>query len=295
MARQSGLGKGLGALIPVAPSNIGDGLQDIPVGMIRPNPNQPRKVFNEEALASLAGSIAEVGVLQPILVRRQGEFFEIIAGERRWQAAQRAGLSTVPGVVQDRDEFESLQLAIIENLHREDLNPLEEAAAYQQLIDEFGLTHEAVAERVGKSRAAVSNTLRLMQLPARIQRFVMDGQISAGHARALLGSPDRRFQEELGSKIVEKGLSVREVEGIVKSSVVSSDSDPKEEPPGRAAVATVRPAVVVEVERLLGESLLTGVSIDLRKGSSGAIRINFSDIGDLHRIASAIVDPRRDY
>lgn len=297
MVRQSGLGKGLGALIPVPNQRYTEGLQDIPIGMIHPNRFQPRKVFSDEGLSALAASIAELGVLQPILVRRQEDGFELVAGERRWQAAQRAGLTTIPAVIQDRDDLASLQAAVVENLHREDLNALEEAAAYRQLIDDFGLTHDAVAQRVGKSRASISNTLRLLQLPASIQRRVIDGTLSAGHARALLASPDRKLQESLADSIVEGGLSVREAEELVRRTLVGDEEDVVESPSPAASgksspsTANLRPAVVLEVERLLSESLLTSVSIDLKKSGSGVVRLDFADLGDLHRIASLIVDP----
>lgn len=291
MARQTGLGRGLGALIPVQADRFGEGLQEIPLVLIVPNPLQPRKVFSEEALAGLTASIAEVGVLQPVLVRRSGDSFVLIAGERRWQAAQRAGLATIPALVQERDEMASLQLAIVENLHREDLNPLEEAAAYQQLIDDFGLTHEAVAERVGKSRAAVTNTLRLLQLPSSLQRQVLEGKLTAGHARALLGIPDRRVQEQLAAQVARDGLSVRQTEELVRVRQEASGSaapamTPTISPP------SPRPAVVVELENLLGETLLTKVAIEMKRAGAGTIRIEFGDLSDLHRIASAIVDPQ---
>ncbi|WP_298342717.1 ParB/RepB/Spo0J family partition protein [Ferrimicrobium sp.] len=298
MARQSGLGKGLGALIPVPSERFAEGMQEIPIGMVRPNRFQPRKAFSDEGLAALALSIAELGVLQPILVRRHDDGFELVAGERRWQAAQRAGLTTIPAVIQDRDDLSSLQAAVVENLHREDLNALEEAAAYRQLIDDFGLTHEVVAQRVGKSRSAVSNALRLLQLPSSVQRRLVDGSLSAGHARALLGSPDRKLQEQLADTIVDGALSVREAEELVRRST-------GEVQPGTGAsvlqessrgdrgmpVGNVRPAVVVEVERLLSETLLTSVAIEVKKTGSGVVRIDFADLSDLHRIASAIVDP----
>jgi len=293
MARQSGLGKGLGALIPVANERYSEGLQEIPIGLVHANRYQPRKRFSEEGLSALAASIRELGVLQPILVRRQDDGFELVAGERRWQAAQRAGLTTIPALIQERDDLGSLQAAIVENLHREDLNALEEAAAYRQLIDDFGLTHEAVAQRVGKSRVAVSNTLRLLQLPASVQRALVEGTLSAGHARALLGSPDRKLQERLAESIIAEGLSVREAEELVRQTVspVSEAVDVQREEPVKDAVPKLRPAVVVEVEGLLSESLLTSVSIDLKKGGSGVIRLDFADLNDLHRIASSIVDP----
>ncbi|MCL5948132.1 MAG: ParB/RepB/Spo0J family partition protein [Actinobacteria bacterium] len=221
MARRSGLGRGLGALIPAESVNYGDDkLREVPIGDVRPNQLQPRMVFNEEKMASLAGSIREVGLLQPILVRQVGaKEYEIIAGERRWRAARRAGLQTITVIVHETDESGSLEKALIENLHREDLNSLEEAAAYQQLIDDFGYTHDQVARRVGKSRSAISNTLRLLQLPATVQKVLADNSISAGHARALLATPDRVMQEEIAQRIVSENLTVRMVEDIIKQLV----------------------------------------------------------------------------
>ena len=218
MARRSGLGRGLGALIPAESVNYGDDkLREVPIGDVRPNQLQPRMVFNEEKMASLAGSIREVGLLQPILVRQVGgQEYEIIAGERRWRAARRAGLQTITVIVHETDESGSLEKALIENLHREDLNSLEEAAAYQQLIDDFGYTHDQVAQRVGKSRSAISNTLRLLQLPATVQKVLADNSITAGHARALLATPDRAMQEEIAQRIVSENLTVRMVEDIIK-------------------------------------------------------------------------------
>ncbi len=209
MARRSGLGRGLGALIPN--EVVGDkssALLDIPVVAIRANPHQPRTAFDEESLASLTASIREVGVLQPVLVRAAGEgAYELIAGERRWRAAKRAGLPTIPAIVRESSDVHSMEQALIENLHRADLNPLEEAGAYQQLIEDFGLTHEQLSQRVGKSRVTITNTLRLFQLPPAVQKLVGDGQLSAGHARALLGTPDRAYQEALARKAVAEQLS----------------------------------------------------------------------------------------
>ncbi|HLH99328.1 MAG TPA: ParB/RepB/Spo0J family partition protein, partial [Acidimicrobiales bacterium] len=219
MARRSGLGKGLGSLIPTeVTGDRSSALLEIPVGAIEPNPHQPRRNFDEEALASLTSSIRELGVLQPILVRRIGDDrFELIAGERRWRSARRAGLATIPAVVRDSSELASLEAALVENLHREDLNPLEEAAAYQQLLEDFGLTHEQLSVRIGRSRAAITNTLRLFQLPPPVQKLVGEGQLSAGHARALLGTPDRSFQEALARRIIDEQLSVRAVEEAVRA------------------------------------------------------------------------------
>ncbi len=217
MAARGGLGKGLGALIP---ANVGEqvsGLEEVLVADVRPNPYQPRSHFDEEALASLAESIREVGVLQPILIRPVEGGYELVAGERRWRAARRVGLQTVPAMVRDTDDASALEHALVENLHRSDLNVLEEAAAYQQLIEDFQLTHEEVAARVGRSRAAVSNTMRLLQLPPTVQRLVRDGSISMGHARALLGTPDRAFQEQLARRAVSDDLTVRAVEEAIRA------------------------------------------------------------------------------
>ena len=224
MARRSGLGRGLGALIPPeaagATGGGGDGgsaLRDVPVSSIRPNPNQPRRHFDEESLSALAASVRELGVLQPVLVRDVGEGeYELVAGERRWRAAKRAGLPMIPVIVRTVDDVASLEQAVVENLHRQDLNPLEEAAAYQQLIEDFAMTHEQLATRVGKSRATVTNMLRLFQLPPTIQKLVAEGSLSAGHARALLATPDRAYQESLAKKAVQEGLSVRAVEEAVR-------------------------------------------------------------------------------
>src|SRR3954471_1870417 len=241
MARPGGLGRGLGALIPTGVvSNDEIGLQEIPISSIRPNPQQPREHFDEESLAALAESIREVGVLQPILVRAAGDGFELIAGERRWRAARRIGLQTIPGIVRTADDASMLQQAIVENVQREELNPLEEAAAYQQLIEDFSLTHDDVASRVGRSRTSITNTLRLLQLPPAIQRYVKEGQLRMGHARALLATPDRAFQEQLAKRAVAEDLSVRSVEEAVRSRTgeakparpSGSRNDPKMRPPG---------------------------------------------------------------
>src|SRR6202050_4396601 len=222
MARRSGLGKGLSALIPSEATGESDSLlRVVPISHIRPNAFQPRSHFDEESMSSLATSIKEVGLLQPVLVREllpeEAGTYELIAGERRWRAARRAGLQTIPVLVQVADDVASLEQALVENLHRVDLNALEEAAAYQQLIDEFGLTHEQVATRMGKGRATVTNTLRLLQLPAGAQRALAERTISAGHARALLGTPDRTLQDKLVEQITSEGLSVRAVEEIVRA------------------------------------------------------------------------------
>ena len=212
MSREkTGLGRGLGALIPsTSTSKEGSyysettGYQDVPIGSISVNPYQPRDVFDEDALNSLSLSIREVGVLQPVLIRRKSsDTFELIAGERRWRAAKRAGKETIPAIVRDVEDLTSLEHALVENLHRQDLGPLEEAAAYQQLIDDFQLSQEAVAKRVGKSRPAIANALRLLQLPSSVQGFLMDGRLTAGHARALLGLPSPQEQDQLADRAIK--------------------------------------------------------------------------------------------
>ena len=285
MARPSGLGKGLGALIPTADlADVGTtDLQDLPVGVIDPNPNQPRAYFDEEALVSLTSSVVAVGVLQPVLVRpTDGGRFELIAGERRWRAAKRAGLQTVPALVRSVADADALEQALVENLHREDLNPLEEAAAYQQLMEDFGLTQEQVANRVGKSRSAVTNTLRLFQLPPSVQKLVAERKLSAGHARALLGSPDRLFQETTARRAVAEELSVRELEELVRQHV-EADQEASDEGDASRRVAPLRPAGLVELEELLSAHLDTRVSVTMG-AKRGRVVVEFATVEDLERI-----------
>ena len=310
MARRSGLGKGLSALIPSeATGDSTSLLRVVPISHIRPNLFQPRSHFDEESMASLAASIKEVGLLQPVLVRElsgEAESYELIAGERRWRAARRAGLQTIPVLVQVADDAGSLEQALIENLHREDLNALEEAAAYQQLIDEFGLTHEQVATRMGRGRATITNTLRLLQLPAGAQRALSERTISPGHARALLGTPDRALQEKLVLRIIDEGLTVRAVEEIVRGDVVDLHvvPPPAEEEPAPAATAEAssstgdaarRPSVrklpepgVLELEELLSTYLNTRVKVDIQN-RRGRLVVEFATLEDLERIYRAMV------
>ena len=293
MARRSGLGKGLGSLIPTT-ERLQDSdaiLRELPISEIVANTYQPRSHFDEEALVSLSASIRSVGVLQPILVRELGEdSYELIAGERRWRAAKRAGLQTIPAIVRTAEDEGSLEQALVENLHREDLGALEEAAAYQQLIEEFKLTQDQVATRVGKSRSSVANTMRLLQLPTSIQRLLGEGQISAGHARALLGTPDRAFQEKLAKAIVSEKLTVREVEDRVRE----HDGDPVPTAGGTAVEGTkpataVRPAPLLELEEMLSEHLDTRVAVSMGQ-RKGRIVIDFSTLEDLERVYRVIVD-----
>ena len=292
MARRSGLGKGLGALIPsdvlpavAAEDALSPGLLEVALSQIVPNRFQPRSHFDDETLASLTASIRELGVLQPVLVRRSvNGTFELIAGERRWRAAKRAGLATIPVIVRTANDTLALEEALVENLHRADLNPLEEAAAYQQLLEDFTLTHEEVARRVGKSRAAVSNTLRLFQLPPAVQRFVLDGQLGAGHARALLGSPDRSFQEVLARRVVAEGWSVRQVEEAVsRRNGESGGKSPK-------GSGRLRPPGLLELEELLSDRLDTRVNVTMG-AKRGKVVIDFVSLEDLERIYRAMSAP----
>jgi len=285
VARPGGLGKGLGALIPQGAAErsvgaaAGPGLQELPIAAIRPNPYQPRDRFDEESIGALADSIREVGLLQPVLVRPAGDGFELIAGERRWRAAKRAGLQVIPALVRHTEDRNALEQALVENLQRDDLNPLEEAAAYQQMIEDFSMTHEQVAATVGKSRAGVTNTLRLLQLPPSIQRAVRESQLSMGHARALLGSPDRAFQETLARRIVKEDLSVRAVEDAVRERAEGGEPDP-----ARTAPTRMRPAGLIEIEEMLSEHLQTRVKLRLGGGGKGSLTIEFAGLEDLDRI-----------
>ena len=293
MARRSGLGRGLGALIPPeAQSSTTSALREVPVASVRSNPHQPRKHFDEEGLAALAASVRELGVLQPVLVRSLGDDgYELIAGERRWRAAKRAGLSLIPAIVRTVDDTLSLEQALVENVQREDLNPLDEAAAYQQLLEDFHLTHDELASRVGKSRAAISNTLRLFQLPPSVQRMVAEGRLTAGHARALLSTPDRAFQEALAQRVVTDGMSVRAVEEAARqhnagpAAVGPAAGAPSSTPPG----GRLRPPGLLELEELLSTHLDTRVAITMG-ASRGKVTIEFATLEDLERIYRAMTD-----
>jgi len=288
VARPGGLGRGLGALIPTGVvSNDEVGLQEIPTASIRPNSKQPREHFDEESLAALAESIREVGVLQPVLVRAGGDGFELIAGERRLRAARRIGLQTIPAIVRTADDASMLQQAIIENVQREELNPLEEAAAYQQLIEDFALTHDDVAVRVGKSRATITNTLRLLPLPPSIQLQLKERSLRMGHARALLGTPDRAFQEQLAKRAVTEELSVREVEEAIR---MREDAGPSSAPTAR--VTKLRPPGLLELEKLLGDYLETRVKITMSP-RRGRVEIEFATLEDLERIYRVMTEAKR--
>ena len=276
------------------PARSGDGTSDlvevqgayfaeVPLDAVSPNPRQPRQVFDEESMAELVHSIREIGLLQPVVVRSVGAGrFELVMGERRWRAAQQAGLTAVPAIVRDTADDALLRDALLENLHRSQLNPLEEAAAYQQLLDDFGCTHEVLAARIGRSRPQISNTLRLLKLPPMVQRRVAAGVLSAGHARALLGLPDGAAQERLAQRIVAEGMSVRAVE-----EVVALGGDDLERPP-RAPRAR-RPVAprLADLAAVLSDRLDTRVRVDLGR-RKGKVTIEFASIDDLERIVGSI-------
>jgi ParB family transcriptional regulator, chromosome partitioning protein len=277
--KRGGLGRGLSSLIPGATEDAG--LLEVPVSAIQPNPRQPRLDFAEETLAALARSIREVGVLQPVVVRRRDGGYELVAGERRVRAARLAGLATIPAIVREGDDTESLREALIENIHREDLAPLELASAFQELLEELGVTQETVAERLGYSRAHIANTIRLLSLPAEVQRLLAEGKIQAGHARALLGLPDDEAKSTLALRVAAEGLSVRQVEDLVRSYV---------EKPVAAKPAATRDSdpLLGEVEEILSEQLATRVHVMLGK-RKGKIIVEFASKEDLERIVSEII------
>jgi ParB family chromosome partitioning protein len=257
--------------------------EEVAVGSITPNPRQPRQTFDEEALEELAASITEVGLLQPVVVRKLGEGkFELVMGERRWRASQRAGLEYIPAIVRETPDTDMLRDALLENLHRQQLDPLEEAAAYQQLLDDFGATHEQLAQKVGRSRPHISNTLRLLNLPPAVQKRVAAGVLSAGHARALLSLDDSQAQERLAQRIVAEGLSVRSVEEIV----ALGDDKPDKQARRPTTAKPVAPALRHLSDRL-SDLFETRVKVEMGR-SKGKITVEFATIDDLERIVKAM-------
>ncbi|MFN8189769.1 MAG: ParB/RepB/Spo0J family partition protein [Nocardioidaceae bacterium] len=306
--KRRGLGRGLGSLIPTAPvvddaasegspgaavadptgpalaPVAGASFAELPIDHIRPNAKQPRQVFDEEAMAELVFSIGEIGLLQPIVVRRVAEdHYELVMGERRWRASQAAGLTTIPAIVRETDDTDMLRDALLENLHRSQLNPLEEAAAYQQLLDDFACTHEDLAQRIGRSRPQISNTIRLLKLPPAVQRRVAAGVLSAGHARALLAIDNADVQDRLASRVVAEGISVRGLEEIVSLGAA------EERQARQVRRKPVAPGLVELADRL-SDRLETRVKIDLGR-AKGKITVEFATLEDLQRIID-IMDPR---
>jgi ParB family chromosome partitioning protein len=296
--QRRGLGRGLGSLIPTAPvaeestdtvveqsgAPAGVYFADLPIADVSPNKVQPRQVFDEEAMAELVHSITEVGLLQPVVVRRTGEHsYELVMGERRWRAAQEAGLETIPAIVRQTDDADMLRDALLENLHRTQLNPLEEAAAYQQLLEDFSCTHDELASRIGRSRPQISNTIRLLKLSPPVQRRVAAGVLSAGHARSLLAVEDPERQDRLAGRVVAEGISVRGLEELVAVGEAAAQDTPvrrrKPTAPGLQDIAA-----------RLSDRLETRVKVDLGQ-RKGRITVEFASLDDLRRIVD-IMDPR---
>jgi ParB family chromosome partitioning protein len=301
--KRRGLGRGLGSLIPTAPvpesedgpaaggvvteappAPAGAYFAELPIKEISPNQVQPRQAFEEEAMAELVTSIQEVGLLQPVVVRRTGEAsYELVMGERRWRAAQEAGLEAIPAIVRQTEDADMLRDALLENLHRSQLNPLEEAAAYQQLLEDFSCTHDELASRIGRSRPQISNTIRLLKLSPAVQRRVAAGVLSAGHARSLLAVEDPEVQDRLAARVVSEGISVRGLEEIVAVGETGST---------RTATRRRKPTApgLQDIAERLSERLETRVKVDLGQ-RKGRITVEFASLEDLRRIVT-IMDPR---
>jgi ParB family transcriptional regulator, chromosome partitioning protein len=288
MTKRGGLGRGLSALIPGAPeAGEGTGLLEVPAHAISPNPKQPRSHFDDEALAELAASIREVGILQPIVVRRSGQGYEVVTGERRLRAAKLAGLATVPVVLRDSDDSDLLREALIENIHREDLNPIELAEAFRQLLDDLGLKQEELADRVGVSRSHIANTIRLLALPLDVQQLLADDRISAGHARALLALGDADAITSLSLRVAAEDLSVRETEEVVRR-FIEAPAEKQPRARGAGSSGDGSDPNLAEVEEILSEQLATRVSIKMGR-KRGQVVIEFGSADDLERIVSEIV------
>jgi ParB family chromosome partitioning protein len=270
--RKSALGKGLDALIPT--EKIGQGYVILGIDEIKPNTYQPRKDFDEEAIKELASSIQEKGIIQPIVVRKSENTYEIIAGERRWRAAQRVGLTRVPVIIKDVSDREALELALVENLQREDLNPIEEATAYEQLIEDFGLTHEDISKRIGKERSTITNQLRLLKLPEEVREALIKGEITAGHARAILGLQSLNKAKEVLEAIRSQKLSVRRTEVLVKK--LSEDKQ-----------TVIRPNDVAPYIKHLTDELKKALGTQVKiidKGGEGKIEIEYYSNDELERL-----------
>jgi ParB family chromosome partitioning protein len=283
-----GLGRGLGALIPGADLSAEVGVVEIPVDRIKPNARQPRAGFNEQPLAELEASIREHGVLQPVLVRPSPgapSTYELVAGERRWRAASAAGLRTVPAVVKAMDDRSALEAALVENLQREDLNPMERARAYRGLVEDFGLTQDTIARRVGRSQSSVANTIRLLALPGEVQASLEAGRITEGHARALLGIEDIGRLVEVWRHTETKGLSVRAVEALARRASISREM--------RARKSRKSPKDNYIIQQKLSDWLGSPVRVTSRRDGGGEIRITFFSLDDLDRLIERLEGPRR--
>ncbi|MDQ3165553.1 MAG: ParB/RepB/Spo0J family partition protein [Actinomycetota bacterium] len=319
MSSRRGLGRGLGALIPSAPvaktspldeliphlehsrsgvatstleragAAAGAYFAELPVDAIRANPRQPRQVFDQDAMAELVHSIREVGLLQPVIVRPVAAAYELVMGERRWRAAREAGLQRVPAIVRETADEDLLRDALLENLHRAQLNPLEEAAAYAQLLEDFGCTHDELAARLGRSRPQISNTLRLLRLTAPVQRRVAAGVLSAGHARALVTVEDPHVQEQLAARVVAQGLSVRALEEAVSLGVASTETEAESGPARQQRVVAPR---LTDLAARLSDRFETRVRVELGR-RKGRITVEFATLDDLERIVT-LLEPETD-
>jgi ParB family chromosome partitioning protein len=289
MSRRSGLGRGLDALLPRGGDTEleeRDPLRRVGVGSIRPNPRQPRRAFDAAELEELAASIREVGVLQPLLVRAAEAGYELVAGERRLRGAQRAGLDEVPVMVVETDERGSLERALVENLHRANLNPIEEASGYRELMDESGLTQEELAGKLHRDRTTITHSLRLLELPPSIQRLLIEGRLSGGHGRALHALNGHPFQERATQRAVGEGQSVRDTEGMIRDYLAMTGEDPS-----RTARTRAQPPEAAEAQRMLANYLQSRVRVDVGK-RKGKIVVDFVSIEELDRIVTVIVGDR---
>jgi len=284
---KGGLGRGLSALLPHEVVIAGGPqLRDIAIGEIKPNARQPRTAIDDDALDELAASIRSVGLLQPVVVRPVDGGYELVAGERRWRACKLAGLTRIPAIIRETGDDQMLRDALIENLQRVDLNPLDEAAAFRQLVDDFGATHEEIAERVGKSRAAVTNSLRLLQLSPDVQQRIAAGTFSAAHGRAVAALADHAAQARAAARVVADALSVRQTEDLVRT-MVGTGEPLRERAAARRDPKKERPAGILEAEMLLSDILGTRVVVESGR-RRGRIAIEFADFDDLDRIVRFI-------
>ncbi len=283
MAKKGGLGKGLDALFIENNTTSETGAVFMNINDVEPNANQPRKDFDNNALIELAESITEYGVLSPLLVRPlTNGMYQIIAGERRWRASKMAGLTEIPVIIREFDDKTTMQIALVENLQREGLNPIEEAQGYQELIEKYGFSQEQVSKSVGKSRSAVTNTLRLLSLPKNVCKMVGEGLISAGHARAILGIENSKEREELANQVIEKGLSVREVEKLVKVK-----NQPEKEKPKEEDIIFGKTSIYKEIELALTQQLCRKVKVNVKNGK-GVLQLSFYDRDDLKALAEKL-------
>lgn len=276
-ARKHGLGKGLGALIPEEISEVKEAVSTIDINLIRANEEQPRKYFDEEKIANLAQSIKEHGMVQPIVLRKEDDYYIIVAGERRWRAAKSIGSKEIPAIVMDLTDKQVLEISLIENIQREDLNPIEEAVAYKKLLEEFGITQEELSNKLGKSRTAITNSMRLLNLDKRVRDYLIEGVITEGHGRAILGIDDKNKQNEIAQKIIDEGLSVRQVESLIRAMAEETKKKSTKEP-------VKQDYYMNHIKDRLEGYFGTKVSLANGKRNKGKIEIEYYSAEDLNRI-----------